>query len=249
MQEDHNELLNEKIIDLLNPIRYSDRNLGKCMHVLDVYRKSVIRKPRNTLLPDLKLKVESREEEQLNQSAMELQEAGIRFKISGTRSLRDVSFYRGVLRLPILVVDDHTEYIFLNLIAFERLHVGGVGNEVTSFVCFMSTIIRRAMDVAILNESGILINSLESDEVVAKLFKSLSKEISMDGGGELKMVRMYIRYYCRQPRIRWRANLVHTYTFFRTPLAFVSLVATIVLFVLTVIQTIYTVGQFYQKEP
>ncbi|MCI37508.1 UPF0481 protein, partial [Trifolium medium] len=62
--------------------------------------------------------------EEIIRSAVELHEAGIRFKKSKTWSLKDVSFDRGVLRLPTLVVDDTTEYMLLNLIALERLHVG-----------------------------------------------------------------------------------------------------------------------------
>ncbi|GAU14466.1 hypothetical protein TSUD_250060 [Trifolium subterraneum] len=122
--------------------------------------------------------------EEIIRSAVELHEAGIRFKKSKTWSLKDVSFDRGVLRLPTLVVDDTTEYMLLNLIALERLHVGA-GNEVTSFIFFMDTIIDSDMDVALLNRSGIIINALGSDKVVSKLFNSLSKDITVDRHGIL----------------------------------------------------------------
>lgn len=103
--------------------------MGKCMHILDVYKKSLIqqgpthptRMPKATKRNWLSLEAG----EPIIRSATELHEAGIRFKKSRTYwSLRDVSFDQGVLRLPILVVDDTTEYMLLNLIAFERLHVG-----------------------------------------------------------------------------------------------------------------------------
>ncbi|RHN57375.1 hypothetical protein MtrunA17_Chr5g0439691 [Medicago truncatula] len=41
-EEDHHELLDEKIIKLLNPSTPLIQSLGKCMHILDVYRKSLI---------------------------------------------------------------------------------------------------------------------------------------------------------------------------------------------------------------
>ncbi|KAJ1386384.1 hypothetical protein SESBI_40819 [Sesbania bispinosa] len=131
-------------------------------------------------------------------SARELHEVGVRFKKSKTQSLRDVSFDCGVLRLPTIIVDDTTEYMLLNLIAFECLHVGA-GNEVTSYVFFMSTIIDNIMDVALLNRRGILINVLGSDKDVAKLFNSLCKDITVDHQGVLDEVKMSLSNYCKKP--------------------------------------------------
>jgi hypothetical protein len=128
LQEDDDEILNEKIVKLLNPSTPLIESLGKCMHILDVFRKSLIqlgpshqtRMPKATKRNWLTLEAG----EEIIRSAVELHEAGIRFKKSKTWSLKDVSFDRGVLRLPTLVVDDTTEYMLLNLIALERLLVG-----------------------------------------------------------------------------------------------------------------------------
>ncbi|KAF2288432.1 hypothetical protein GH714_007450 [Hevea brasiliensis] len=116
-------------------------SLGKCLHPLDVYRKSLLQK--NVGKEKRRSRSRSRRHKEgsnIIRSATELNEAGIRFKKSKTRSLKDISFKGGVLRLPVIVVDDATESIFLNLIAFERFHVGA-GNEVTSYVFFMDNII------------------------------------------------------------------------------------------------------------
>ncbi|XP_027368542.1 UPF0481 protein At3g47200-like [Abrus precatorius] len=221
---------------------------GKCMHVLDVYRKSLIQQG-----PTLRTRVAKQahrswfNEEHGNdiiRSATELQEAGIRFKKSKSNSLGDISFVGGVLRLPTIVIDDTTEYMFLNLIAFERLHVGA-GNEVTSYIFFMDTMIDCEMDVALLHRDGVLINGLGSDKAVAKLFNSLSKDITVDGEGVLDVVSMSMSNYCKKPWNKWRANLIHTY--FRNPWAIVSLVAAIFLFALTIVQTFYAVAQYYQS--
>ncbi|KAG5520650.1 hypothetical protein RHGRI_033283 [Rhododendron griersonianum] len=83
-------------------------------------------------------------------SAMELSDAGIRFKKSRSASLDDISFTGGVLSLPPIMVDDTTESTFLNLIAFERFHVDFAGgNEVTSYIFFMSKIIEIDEDVSL----------------------------------------------------------------------------------------------------
>lgn len=61
-----------------------------------------------------------------------------------------MSFFDGVLRLPTFVVGDTTEYMLLNLVAFQRLHVGA-SNEITSYVFFIGTVIDDGMDMAILH--------------------------------------------------------------------------------------------------
>ncbi|KAF2320799.1 hypothetical protein GH714_030909 [Hevea brasiliensis] len=105
-------------------------------------------------------------------SATKLNQAGIQFQKSKTRCLDDISFQSGVLKLPVIVVDETTESIFLNLIAYESLHVLA-GTEVTSYFILMRSIIKDKQDVALLHSKGIIQNGLESDQEVAKLFNSL----------------------------------------------------------------------------
>lgn len=223
------------------------RTLGKCTHVLDVYRKSLIYQgpTHRTRVSKPKRRRRFHDDDEIIRSATELQDAGIRFMKSRTHSLGDVSFGGGVLRLPTLVIDDTTEYMFLNLIAFERLHPEA-GNDVTSYIFFMDTIIDSEMDVALLHRNGILVNALGSDKAVAKLFNSLSKDIAVDPHGVLDVVRMSMSNYCKKPWNMWRANLIETY--FRNPWAIVSLVAAVFLFALTIVQTVYTIAQFYQPS-
>lgn len=239
------------MLKFFSPGTPETRTLGRCMHVLDVYRKSLIyqgpthrtrvSKPKRRRR--LWRSEEDHGEDEIIRSATELRDAGIRFVKSRTQSLGDVSFGGGVLRLPTLVVDDSTEYMFLNLIAFERLHAE-TGNDVTSYIFFMDTIIDSEMDVALLHRNGILVNALGSDKAVAKLFNSLSKDIAVDPHGVLDVVRMSMSNYCKKPWNMWRANLIQTY--FRNPWAIVSLVAAVFLFALTIVQTVYTIAQFYQ---
>ncbi|CAJ2633265.1 uncharacterized protein LOC123890768 [Trifolium pratense] len=191
-EEDDYEL-NKKIIKLLNPIFMEDtssnekiKELGKCMRVLDLYRKSLILEEPSYAPPPPK-----------PQKTKE------------------------------------------NCLCLEA------GNEITSFIFLMDTIVDSAMDVPILSRSGILINALGNDKVVAKLFNSMSKEIPVERGGHLVIVRNSMNLYCKKPWKNWRACLIHAY--FRNPWAIVSLVAAIFLFALTIIQTIYTVRQFDQN--
>ncbi|KAF3451539.1 hypothetical protein FNV43_RR07634 [Rhamnella rubrinervis] len=210
--------------------------LGKCLHVLDVYRKSLLLDPVGNSSPSNgNILVGG---DGIIRSAIELNEAGIRFKRSHTTSLKDISFSGGILRLPVILVDDTTESMFLNLMAFERFHVGA-GNDVTSYVFFMDHIIDSERDVALLHSRRIIHNSLGSDKAVAKLFNSMSKDITLDPESSLDMVYKKVNSYCRKPWNEWRANLIHTY--FRNPWSILSLVAAVFLFALTIVQTIYTI--------
>ncbi|EEF50157.1 UPF0481 protein At3g47200 [Ricinus communis] len=220
-------------------------SLGKCLHPLDVYRKSLLQKQVGREKRRILRSRRQKGGNNIIRSATELNEAGIRFKKSKTRSLKDISFRGGVLRLPVIVVDDATESIFLNLMAFERFHVGA-GNEVTSFIFFMDNIIDSERDVALLHSRGIIQNAVGSDKAVAKLFNSLSKDITLDPNSSLDFVHKKVNAYCRKAWNEWRANLIHTY--FRNPWAILSLIAAVFLFALTIVQTVYTIYPIYHSS-
>ncbi|KAF8009060.1 hypothetical protein BT93_J0140 [Corymbia citriodora subsp. variegata] len=199
--------------------------MDKCRRVLDVFRKLLHEKPEGP--------------ESIIGSATELEGAGIRLKKSNTGRLNDISFAGGVLRLPFIEVNDTTESMFLNLMAFERFH-HGAGNEVTAYVFFMDDIINTERDVTLLTTRGIIQNDFGSDEAVAKLFNSLNKDMTLDSINSLNAVREKVSKHCKKPWNRWRANLIQTH--FGNPWSIVSLLAAIFLFTLTIIQTIYTVS-------
>ncbi|PPR88252.1 hypothetical protein GOBAR_AA32438 [Gossypium barbadense] len=243
------EFVNKLILKFSSP-HTPILNMGPCLHVLNVYRKSLIqdirpaRKQRKRLL---KYRSSSHQDgDDIIRSAMELQEAGIRFKKSKTMSFKDISFRGGgVLKLPVIIVDDATESMFLNLIAFERFHVGA-GNEVTSYIFFMDNIIDNERDVALLHSTGIIQNALGSDKAVANLFNSLSKDITLDPESSLDEVQKKVNKYCKKAWNEWRANLIHTY--FRNPWAMLSLIGAIFLFALTIVQTVYTIYPYYHDS-
>ncbi|CAL1383558.1 unnamed protein product [Linum trigynum] len=224
-------------------------NLGKCLHVVDVYRKCLIHQDDEALGIRRRRRQRptrgsafSEAGDDIVRSAMELNEAGIRFKKSSTGSPRDITFKGGVLKLPVIEVDDFTESIYLNLIAYERFHVGA-GNEVTSYIFFMDKIIDDQRDVALLVSNGIIQNALGSDKAVAKLFNSLSRDTALDPESSLDVVHKRVNAYCKKAWNEWRANLIHTY--FRSPWAILSLVAAFFLFALTIASTIYTIYPYY----
>ncbi|KAF8390794.1 hypothetical protein HHK36_025322 [Tetracentron sinense] len=239
---ENDELLNSRILKFCDP-NTPLHNIGTCLHALDAYRKSLLHQQ----VPSGKSQHKGGHESSgaIVRSATELDEAGIFFKKSKSRSLKDISFHCGVLKLPVITVDDTTESAFLNLMAFERFHVGA-GNEITSYIFFMDNIIDNARDVSLLHSKGIIQNAIGSDKAVAKLFNSLSKDVTLDPESSLHKVHQKVNDYCKMKINAWRANLIHTY--FRNPWAILSFVAAIFLMTLTIAQTVYTIYPYYNSK-
>ncbi|EES08633.1 hypothetical protein BDA96_05G156300 [Sorghum bicolor] len=234
------DVINRMVLRFLTPTpRLATSGVGIGLHALDVHRRNMLyghyqhRSPRQVPETDI------------IRSAVELYEAGIRFRRSSSESLHDIRFRHGELSMPAVTVDDSTEYMFLNMMAFERLHVGA-GNDVTAYVFFMDNIIDSAKDVALLSSKGIIQNAVGSDKAVAKLFNSISKDVVLEPESALDAVHREVNAYCRKPWNMWRANLIHTY--FRSPWAFLSLAAAVFLLVMTIMQTVYTVLPYYQPS-
>ncbi|KAL0385251.1 UNVERIFIED_CONTAM: hypothetical protein Sradi_2919400 [Sesamum radiatum] len=228
--------LTNRILEFFDQRESYREQFDKCLHMLDVYRRSLLGKePQPEYYASTPFHGGG---DEIIRSATELTEAGIRFEKSKTRSLRDISFRGGVLKLPLIIVDDLLESLYLNLIAFERFHVGA-GNDITSYVFFMDNIIDSARDVSLLHSCRIIQNALGSDKMVANLFNSLSRDIILDRDSRLNQVHQLVSDYCQKPWHQWRANLKHNY--FTNPWASLSVIAAVFLFALTIIQTVYSV--------
>ncbi|XP_068645548.1 UPF0481 protein At3g47200-like isoform X2 [Aristolochia californica] len=249
--------LNKLILQFCT-LRESKTDIGNCLHVLDIYRKGLLRKPsRSTTQPMTgNTYVSSQPPNSAPppppqttsmstiRCAEQLHEAGIEFKTS-SNYLNDISFDGGTLSLPVLVVDDATESTFLNLVAFERLHVGA-GNDVTSYVFFMDNLINSANDVSLLSEKRIVQSIIGSDEDVAEIFNKLSNELTINPDNSLRDVREKIRGHCQHRRNKWRANLLHNY--FKSPWTIISLVIAFVYLVLAIVQTTFAIMDFYKPD-
>ncbi|KAL5700545.1 hypothetical protein ACHQM5_025972 [Ranunculus cassubicifolius] len=237
IEGDQVNYLNKLIFNFVNP-RYHLPSDDSFLHVLDLYRKSLLGNGQS--LPPTKMKPPGNTQNAADivRSAEKLHEAGIDFKSSQNKSIMDISFDCGKLKLPTIVVDDMTESTFLNLMVFERLHVGA-GNEVTSFVSFMDNIIDTANDVRILHSCGIIHNAVGSEKAVANIFNGISKDLTPDPEGRLEKVHDELDGYCNIARNAYRAHLKRNY--FKNPWALISLLAAIILMMLTIAQTIYSI--------
>lgn len=215
----------------------------ECLHILDLYRKSLILKCKPKKL-NQKQNQKLKKDEYIR-SATELTEAWIRLDKSESSNLNDITFRCGVLKLPHITVDDTTETVYRNLMAFERCH-DKAGNEVTSYVFLMDKIIDNAKDVSILHRQDILLNALGSDKAVARLFNSMSTDICVDPLSSLTSVHQEASAYCESLLRRSMAYAKHNY--FTNPLVTLSVLAAIFLFALTGVQTAYSVLGYYNGD-
>jgi hypothetical protein len=151
--------------------------------------------------------------------------------------------------LPQVSVDESSEYMLLNMMAFERLHAGA-GNGVTAYVAFLDSIIDKADDVALLSSKGIIQSAIGNDKAVTKLFNTISRDIVIEPGCALdavmREVSSYYRNNCRRVLNGWWINLVDKY--FQNPWTIISLLAAVVLLTLAVLQTVYTMLAFYEHK-
>ncbi|RZC91707.1 hypothetical protein C5167_027762 [Papaver somniferum] len=242
---------------------YENQNMSPCLHVLDLNRKSLLQSKN---LPERLCKTKNcskvkdrtfifghrkctaqKNRTAAQRSVTNLHESGIKFEESTSNFHPTEIWVEGhTLKLPVVDIDDTIESKLLNLMAFERIHVG-VGNDITSYVYFMDSIIDSADDVKILRTSGVLINSIGSDKAVAKLFNELSKDVTPDPENMLeKIVLKELDDHCKNQWNEWRATLSHTY--FKSPWAFLSLLAAVLLLALTISQTFYAIYGYYKPR-
>ncbi|XP_055801370.1 putative UPF0481 protein At3g02645 [Solanum dulcamara] len=171
-------------------------------------------------------------------NATELSEAGVSFaKVSNMTSSFDIKFENGLMTIPCFRVEDDTETILRNLIAYEQQSSDEHSTYFSDYATFMDHLIDSDKDVNLLRKKGIIVNWLGEDKEVASLFNKIGKGVTLyhDGFYYNKQFRKAVEH-CKKPWNRMKANLKHNY--FSSPWVGASTVAAIILLILTTIQTI-----------
>lgn len=225
--------------------------VGKCLHMLDIYRKAKIHGAIQIYSVDpqgpYKRLADSPSKVVVARSAVELHDAGVKFKKSKSYSLKDISFINGYLSLLVFFVRDINETIFLNAIALEQLHPG-TKFEMRSYFFFLACLLKSERDVKLLQSEKIIQSTIACDETsIFKLINHLATDnMIIRPNNSFYVIQQQLDSYHRKNMMRWskrlrhwRLNLMHTY--FKNPWTFLSLVGAGVLLVLTAVQTYYTV--------
>ncbi|KAJ4800378.1 hypothetical protein LUZ62_051624 [Rhynchospora pubera] len=172
----------------------------------------------------------------------ELDEAGVKFRRKREpRDMFDISFQNGILEMPFVPIDDGLKIILWNMVAFEQSQPAIPLREKTlsSYLGLMDSLINTEKDVAILVRSGIIGNYLQNDEQVANFFNQFGLLFVLDYNDHyLHGLYKDVKRYSESTWHKYRARLMHDY--FSNPWSIISVVAAIILLILSILQTYYS---------
>ncbi|XP_078161194.1 UPF0481 protein At3g47200-like [Carex rostrata] len=178
-------------------------------------------------------------------SATELKQKGLKFtRKSNPKHMLDISFEYGVLKIPTLEITDDTKPIFSNLIAFEQCKYGKENNPFTSFVYLLDNLVNTPNDVTILQECGIIENWLGSEEELTHFINQVTEGAGIGDDHYLAELFTEVNKYVESSWHRHRAKLIRDY--FSSPWAIISLIAALILLVLTLVQSFFAVFAYFR---
>ena len=160
-------------------------------------------------------------------------------------SLLDIRFSRGVVEFPCFPIDENTESLFNNLIAFEQADPR-FGDDVTAYIAFMSHLLTSPDDATLLVQEGIIVHMLDSDDDISALFTRLTKQITFDSESNyyLKPLCLVLEAHYQSKMNRWMAWLWLNH--FSNPWLALAVLAAVIMLLCTVIQTYFTVLAYVQ---
>ncbi|XWS10703.1 hypothetical protein CRYUN_Cryun38cG0020300 [Craigia yunnanensis] len=166
--------------------------------------------------------------------ARELEEAGIEFiKVEewDAESLFDVNFKDGKMKIPEFVMEDNTERLFRNLIAYELFVEGST--YVIDYVTLMDNVVNTASDVQLLRSCGVIENMLGDDKAVAQMLNKLRDSVTLCGETFFyNEIFVNVQKHCKRPWNTWKAKLRHDY--FSNPWARIAFVDGLLVFLTTI---------------
>lgn len=163
--------------------------------------------------------------------AMELHQTGVKFNVGTSKNPFDITFDKGIVKIPFVTIYDNTEKFYRNVLAFERMH--GYTRYLNDYIIIMSYLAHTPEDGKLLIQNGIV--GLGNSERLSNFFLSLIKECPMGTRFGYTNLVEDLQSYCKSPWHSWKANLRQNY--FNTPWASISVAGAVILLVLTLIQT------------
>ncbi|KAJ6300602.1 hypothetical protein OIU76_021405 [Salix suchowensis] len=173
---------------------------------------------------------------------------GILFRPRWTSDITDVKFkssvLSGIVEDPPIIIDESTESLLLNLVAYES---SAALDQlwVSSYILFMDSLIHDAEDVEEMLSNGIIINFLRADQEVAKLFHDMGRSMTYDSAA-YNDVKMAINKQCESTFSKQCVSTVKRWvyeckaTYFSNPWTFITVLAASFGLGLTAIQAYYT---------
>lgn len=230
---------------------------GEFHHVLHLFHWSRVPRDKYLVLstPRKLLKIK-KVSERLFPCSMELQRSAVWFRQASSPSCGDLDmcFWShplspvAVMSVPCLHVHEYTAAVLHNLLAFEKHFYWAHGACVTAHVARLEGLVRCPQDAAFLRKRGVLATMRRTDTELVALFREVGEETV---GARLpdeysEMLDAVARHRGRRVSGWCGGFVLH---FFPSPWVAVSLAAAAALiFVPSMLQTIYTMLSYFQQS-
>ncbi|KAH7834051.1 hypothetical protein Vadar_012274 [Vaccinium darrowii] len=173
----------------------------------------------------------------------ELQEGGVKIEKLESGTLLDIKFkngiLHGVLQIPPFNIEDRTESFFRNLIAYEQYCPHDHVCYITDYLRLLNSLVDSPKDVALLSDCGVIQNWIGDDEVVSKMFNSISDEtVQRDDRFLYADIFRRVNSRCQRRSSRWLANLKRNYL--NSPWAWIAILVAFAVLTFTAIQTYFS---------
>nr|XP_011467705.1 PREDICTED: UPF0481 protein At3g47200-like isoform X1 [Fragaria vesca subsp. vesca] len=221
------------------------------LHIVDLIRTSLVQEhvdepeDPNAAAPTPKLTNGTNHLPQRIPSAATLTEAGVKFRKpkepeagSPGGCILNITFKDGVFTIPPLAIDERTDPLFRNLMAYEQCY-HSCTHKITSYAVLMDNLIDTAKDVDLLCEKGIVANWLSSEDA-SKFFNDLYNDTTVIDF-VYKGLCTKVNDYHNDRWNRWMEKARSDY--FDTPWSIIAFATAFVLLVLTFLQTVFTIHQ------
>ncbi|KAK2655127.1 hypothetical protein Ddye_008179 [Dipteronia dyeriana] len=204
----------------------------KGRHLLDLVRTSLI--PSDQKQPTTKNKPTH-----IIHSISKLRLAGIKLNPVNAESFLVVKFRHGVIDMPTITIDDFMTSFLLNCVAYEQFH-SSCSKHITTYATLLDCLINTTKDAEYLCDRNIIENNLGTDAEIAQFINRMGKDAAFDI--DLcylsKLFDDVHEYYHNSWHVQWAS---FKYTYFDTPWSFISALAALILLLLTVAQTFFSI--------
>ncbi|XP_054817006.1 UPF0481 protein At3g47200-like [Prosopis cineraria] len=219
-------------------IQYLRPNTDVCIkHFTDLLRLFYL----PTKLPMRNLFTEVISNYVLLYGANELQEAGVKLKASTSKCSLDLKFSGHTLEISQILVEDRTEMLFRNMIALEQCHYHSQ-SYIIDYVVLMDWLINTHKDVDVLVHKEIMATSVGDANNVVTLVNGLGINVLHLGfNSEYTDICRRLNGFCEHWWHKKKVTLRRDYC--RTPWQFVVSIAGIILVILSVVQTLFSILQ------
>ncbi|PRQ44794.1 hypothetical protein RchiOBHm_Chr3g0483171 [Rosa chinensis] len=206
------------------------------LHILDLIRSTLVFRFRKVkslpCLSQVKLP-----------PATTLSEAGVEFRRACMEGMMNIDFKDGVFTIPQLSIAEMTEPLLRNIIALEQC-CHGRSHKITSYFILMHSLIASSKDIYFLCEKEIFLNWFSSENAY-KIFNKLYDDTFLKNFYYGELCAEVNNYY-NVLWNRWLEKLKRDHLY--NPWKITSLVAAFILLALTLLQTTYTIQQYYSPR-